>query len=78
MCDCLTQLENQMKEGHPDFTIPKKWVVIKDEKTGKKIPDPRPFFVATYHPKKKDGSVSARAATVSVSPTFCPFCGKEY
>jgi len=75
MCDCVSVVNEALKKDYEDdqaeinvgFSFSNNSLVVK------------PCGLAMqYHKKKKDGTYSDKKTTVSITPTFCPFCGTKY
>lgn len=73
MCDCLTELQNQIKEQTGDEHAEIDWII-----SG--LPKMKMFPRLTYsfHKKKEDGTLQKNKTVGTILPTCCPFCGKEY
>ena len=72
-CKCLSEVNEKLREGYDDE---KAEIVTILCLSGNHL-DAYPGLTAKYRPKKKDGTFG-KEKTVSIRPSFCPFCGKNY
>jgi hypothetical protein len=72
-CSCITDINTKLKEAYGDEKARLVTVLCLSNNQL----DAYPALSATYHPTKKDGSFG-KEKTISIRPSFCPFCGKKY
>lgn len=72
-CDCIKQVEDKLKK-HLGDSEAKMAVgfVFKDDGGVLTVPS----ITASYRKKKQDGTFNKKEETISIIPSFCPFCGE--
>ena len=74
MCDCISLVNKKLREETED---PQAELVTAITIIGNKL-EGFPALTAQVRTKRRDGTLSEKSKTISLRPTFCPFCGKEY
>lgn len=72
-CNCLSDINKLLRE---EFGDEKAGIVTALCMSDNHL-DVYPALTAKHRPKKKDGAFG-REKTVTLRPSFCPFCGKPY
>lgn len=75
MCNCIDNINKVIREeyGDPEASLDVGFFF------GSSILEVKPSGLgAHYRKKKKDGTFQERQSAVGITPTFCPFCGKNY
>ena len=72
-CDCLVKVNKLLQEQYDDSEAR---VVLNLCVLDGKL-DVYPGISAECRQKKKDGTFGKKK-TISIRPSFCPFCGKKY
>lgn len=79
-CKCIEDINKMIREKYndPDASIDCGFALDLSQKVGEaERLDVYPAMTASYHLKKKDGTLGVKKS-VSVRGEYCPFCGKKY
>ena len=71
MCNCITELNKELKEQTGDIYAGIYCAYSFDF-------GEVPRLEAQHRYKKKDGTLINRTVTKTIIPVYCPFCGKKY
>jgi len=76
MCDCMGQLNKNMRERLKASDGEMDYILMLPKNGNQASLYPRLQFL--YHRQKKDGTQAKKLSNYTICPAFCPFCGKKY
>lgn len=72
MCECINEVDKVIKEKYKDplASLDTIWNLADGSFY--------PRLSATYRKQKKNGDFNIGNTSLTISPTYCPFCGVKY